>query len=108
MTNLLDKGADINGLNPDDKSDSQYNKYTPLVNAVSSASTAVVKLLLDKGADPMVDNAGPNNPSRWIALRFAEKEAKCKDCMPIDMAAHQSIVKLLESAMEKNRMCFAF
>lgn len=102
VTNLLDKGADINGLNPDDKSDSQYNKYTPLVNAVSSASTAVVKLLLDKGADPMVDNAG------WIALRFAEKEAKCKDCMPIDMAAHKAIVKLLESAMGKKGCVLPF
>lgn len=75
---LLDHGADLNQFG-------RYYKYTPLHVASSQGHTEVVKLLLEKGADPTIPSANiPNQGFQYVK--------------PIHVATNYEIYSMLHQA----------
>ena len=56
-TLLIDRGADINAISPD-------NQFTPLILAIRSKQIGVVRALLAKGADPNLPGRTGTTPLR--------------------------------------------
>jgi hypothetical protein len=61
------EGADVNCIDPDDR------VATPIVHAASHGHIEIVKLLLQKGADPNARNIG-SNTALMLAARFGHIE----------------------------------